>query len=73
MTIEHLQHLSGNRANLGLPMRRRNLKNYYEDASIIMFEFESKIVRWWECKSQQTNDLARQTLGAASIRRRTKS
>jgi Holliday junction resolvase-like predicted endonuclease len=45
--MEHLVELSADRKHLGLPMRRRDLDKYEADPKMIVFQFESKTIRWW--------------------------
>jgi Holliday junction resolvase len=47
-TLSHLRALSGTRKHIGLAMRPSDLVRYYDDPEIVIFQFESKTVRWWE-------------------------
>jgi Holliday junction resolvase-like predicted endonuclease len=47
LTMDYLLKLSGSRQELGLGMRQKDLESYYEDSQIMVFEFESRTIRWW--------------------------
>ena len=48
LTMAHLVELSGNRKELGLAMRAKDIERYCSDERFIAFQFESKTLRWWQ-------------------------
>ncbi|MGQ0657939.1 MAG: hypothetical protein ACT4NU_07585 [Chromatiales bacterium] len=47
VTSEYLSALSAKRKNLYWGMSAKHMAQYLADKSVIMFEFQSKTVRWW--------------------------
>jgi Holliday junction resolvase-like predicted endonuclease len=47
MPLARMIELSGRSKNLGLAMTQKHLDRYYADREVIIFQFESKTVRWW--------------------------
>jgi Holliday junction resolvase len=47
ITLDYLVELSGKRQELGIGMRLKDIERYYADEQIIVFQFESKTLRWW--------------------------
>jgi hypothetical protein len=48
LTMDYLIELSGERQELGLGMRQKDVERYCKDERFIAFQFESKTLRWWQ-------------------------
>ena len=47
VTLQYVVTASGERKKLQWSMRPRDLERYQSDKQVIMFNFQSKTVRWW--------------------------
>jgi Holliday junction resolvase-like predicted endonuclease len=48
VTLQYVVTASGERKGLQWNMRPKDLERYQSDNQVIMFEFQSKTVRWWK-------------------------
>ena len=48
MTMAYLIELSQKQKHLTLGLRRKDIQRYASDNQFILFQFESKTLRWWE-------------------------
>ncbi len=56
LTMDYLIELSGERQELGLGMRHKDVERYCKDERVIAFQFESKTLRWWPGPAAGTAD-----------------